>query len=165
MEVFIGQEEMVAGPPYYRTYYFRIADYIGRYFGIGSIYIYLVLMKQSPRHKELETILVLVLVPVACYLAYRKPWLLMFSLITGITGLLVPVAGKVVHELWMKFAELLGFVTNRVILAAIFFVIVCPLGWISKKLGKSSIVIKPGAVSNFKERNHTYSKEDLENMW
>lgn len=122
-------------------------------------------MKTANRHKELETILVLVLMPVIFFLIFKKQWLLTFSLAIGFTSLLIPAAGRLIHELWIKIAAITGIVMNGVILAIIFIVVVIPLGWLSKKTGKSSVILRPGNTSYFKDRNHTYTKKDMENMW
>jgi Saxitoxin biosynthesis operon protein SxtJ len=156
---------MVAGAAYYCAYNFRFVNHSGRQFCTGAIYLHLILMKQSQRYKELETILTLVLAFGVFYWKYKKPWLLLIAFIIGLIGLLIPVVAKAIHWLWMKLAEGMGFVTSKVILTLIFIIIVIPLGWISKKMGKSSVKIKQGGASYFKERNHTYTKEDLENMW
>ena len=59
----------------------------------------------------------------------------------------------------------LGIVVGSTILTLIFVIIVIPLGWLTGKAGKSSIVLKPSGNTYYKERNHTYKKEDLENPW
>jgi hypothetical protein len=122
-------------------------------------------MKKSQRSKELETTLVLVLTGGVLYWQYKKPFFLLFAFIMGLTGLLVPVAAKAIHWLWMKLAEGLGFVMNKVILAIIFIFIVIPLGWIAGKMGKSSVKLKQGGSSYFKDRDHVFTKEDMENPW
>ncbi|MEO6314792.1 MAG: hypothetical protein ABIO53_07570 [Chitinophagaceae bacterium] len=122
-------------------------------------------MKKTQAVKELETILVLVLAAVVLYWQTKKPFFLLFALILGLAGLLIPIAAKSINWVWMKIAELVGFVMNRIILAIIFIFIVMPLGWLSRKLGKSSVKLKPGGKSYFIERNHQWLKEDMENPW
>ncbi len=122
-------------------------------------------MEKPQRHKELETILILVMALGICYWLYRKQLFLLAALILGVTGLLLPVAAKAIHRMWMKIAEGMGFVMNRVIFAAIFIFIVVPFGWLSKKAGKSSVRLKPGGPSYFKHRDHVFTKEDMEKPW
>jgi len=165
MEFFNSQEKMVAGTAYYCADYSGVADYIGRNFGNRSVYLYFILMKEPQRHKELETILVLVLASGVFYWYYKKPVFLLVALIIGLTGLLVPLAGKIIHKGWMKLAEGIGFVMNKVILTIIFFLIVIPFGWITRKIGKSSVKLKPGGSSYFIDRNHDFTREDMENPW
>ena len=122
-------------------------------------------MKPSQRSKELETILVLVLALGVLYWLNKKTYLLTAAFITGLSGLLIPVVAKTIHWLWMKLAEGLGFVMSKVILTLIFVVIVIPFGWMTRKAGKSSVKLKPGGNSYYIEKNHTYTAEDLENLW
>jgi len=122
-------------------------------------------MKESQRDKELETILVWVLAAGVFYWYYKKPVFLVVAFTIGLTGLFVPFAGKIIHKYWMKLAQGMGFVTNKVILTIIFIVIVMPLGWITSKAGKSSVKLKPGGDSYFIDRNHDFAKEDLETPW
>jgi hydrogenase/urease accessory protein HupE len=122
-------------------------------------------MKSPQRHKELETILVLVLALGLFYWFNKKSYLLIVAFIIGLSGLFIPIAAKAIHWLWMKLSEGLGFVMTKIVLTLVFVIIVIPLGWASKKMGKSSVNLKPGGNSYFRERNHTCSKEDLENTW
>lgn len=165
MEIFDNPEKMVAGSCYYCAYYFGDIDCIGWNIGYGPVYLHFILMKKNERHKELETILVLVLALVLLYWSNKKQLFLTVAFITGLTGLLISVTAKAVHWLWMKLAEGMGRIMNKIILAVVFVVIVIPLGWISKKAGKSSVRLTPGDKSYYKERNHTYTPEDIRNLW
>jgi len=156
---------MVAGPAYFCTHHFRRTGYFRKHFGNGPLYLHFILMNKPGRYKELETILVLVLASVALYWHYKNPLFLLIALITGLTGLFVPAAGSVIHWLWMKLAEGLGFVMNKIILTVIFVFIVIPLGWLSGKTGRSSVKLKAGGATYFRERNHVFTKEDMENPW
>jgi hypothetical protein len=122
-------------------------------------------MKKTQQHKELETIVVLVLSLCVFYWHYKNTLFLLVAFVLGLTGLFLPVASSLIHRLWMKLAECLGFVINKIILTIVFIIIVIPLGWLAGKLGKSSIQLKSGSLSYFKERNHVFIKEDLEHPW
>ncbi|MBK9801155.1 MAG: hypothetical protein IPP56_16015 [Bacteroidetes bacterium] len=55
---------------------------------------------------------------------------------------------------------------GKVIMGAVFFLFLTPLAFIMKLFGKSVVKLKPGnAQSFFDERNHTYTAQDLENIW
>lgn len=122
-------------------------------------------MKSTQRSKELETILVLVLALCVCYWVKNKEIFLLAAMLTGLSGLLIPALAKLIHRGWMKLAEGLGIVVGSTVLTLIFLIIVIPLGWLTGKAGKSSIIVKPSGNTYYKERNHTYKKEDLENPW
>ena len=118
------------------------------------------------RSKALETILVLVL---ACGVIYwwfgKNPYLLLAAGILGSIGLLIPVLAEKIHWAWMKLAEGLGYVMSRVILALVFFIILVPVATIARLFRKKTMTMKRGSTTYFKERNFTYNKESLENVW
>jgi hypothetical protein len=118
------------------------------------------------RIKVLETILVLVL---ACGVIYwwfgRSPYLLLAAAIIGVIGLFIPYVAEKIHWAWMKLAEGLGYVMSKVILTIVFVVFLVPVSAVSKLFRKKSIAVKSTGNSHFVERNYTYTKESLENVW
>ncbi|UCF05417.1 MAG: hypothetical protein JSV33_16150 [bacterium] len=57
-------------------------------------------------------------------------------------GLAVPIVLKPIQKVWMTFAILLGWVMTRVILSILFFVMITPIGFISKLFGKDFLSLK-----------------------
>lgn len=120
-------------------------------------------MKKSEvtKEKSLETSLVLVL---ACmvigYLTGNK-YFYLASLILGIIGLFIPFLADWITYLWFKLSEAIGFVTSKILLSAVFFLILFPVATLRKLVGKKDI--QSTDASNWVERNHTYVKKDLEN--
>lgn len=118
------------------------------------------------RIKVLETILVLVL---ACGVIYwwfgNNPYFLLAAGIIGIIGLFIPALAEKIHWAWMKLAEGLGYVMSKVILTIVFVVFLVPVAAVSRLFRKKTVAIKQDGTSYFKERNFTYNKESLENVW
>jgi len=133
-------------------------------FSYCTLYLHFILMKKQ-RHKELETILVLVLAFVVLYRVNGKPYFFSVSLGLGLLGLFFPAAARFIHFCWMKLAQALGWVTSKITLTLIFIIVVIPMGWIIRRTGKSSISLTPGSKSYYKDRNHLYEPADLENLW
>lgn len=117
------------------------------------------------KEKPLETILVLVLALIVFYFVFNKPLLLKIGLLLGGIGLFIPSLAAKIHWLWMKLSHVLGYVMSRVLLTLIFYIIVVPMAFFSRLAGKHSINLKRQGNSYFKERNFTYTKESLENVW
>lgn len=117
------------------------------------------------KEKSIETILVLVVALIVFYWLTKQPWLLLAAVILGAIGIFIPWLADKIHWAWMKLAHGMGYVMSKVILTLIFFVFVLPLAMLSKLFGKRSVQLKAGAASYFKERNFTYTKESLENVW
>ena len=115
--------------------------------------------------KSKETLLILILALIVGYRYSRQPiWLWLAGLLLLI-GLFVPVLADIIHRAWMKLSEGLGFVMSRVLLTVIFFLILTPLGLISRLLGKNDLILTPSEPSFFKVKEQVYTKEDLEHPW
>lgn len=150
-----------------RSNYFRIAvnrhyDRIRGRIRNQSIHLYPVLMKE----KHVSTILVFVVVLCILFLVYRNDNFLYAALGVGAIGLFVPWLSKKIHWLWMKFAELLGSVMNKVILSVVFYVFLFPVAMLSRLFRGSTLKAKNvKAASYFTERNFTYDAKSLEQLW
>jgi len=117
------------------------------------------------KEKKLETLLVIVLgLAVACWIT-KKDFLLALAVIIGIAGLLVPAVAYGIHWCWTRLSEGLGWVSGKILLATVYVLILIPLSVLAKRFGKLTMNGGTGSGSRFKERNHRYQKEDLENLW
>jgi hypothetical protein len=112
--------------------------------------------------KKYSTIIVLQTALLAVYLYFHKYSLLIAALFLGLTAILSPFIATVIHKLWMKFAYLLGRISNTIILVIVFVLIIIPTGFFRKLFKKT--VANP-LESNFHDRQHTFSKEDFEKPW
>ena len=69
----------------------------------------------------------------------KFPSISRYSLVVGVLlvllGLLFPKALVWPNKIWLAFAEALGFVTTRIILALVFFAIVTPIGVVKRLFG------------------------------
>ena len=113
----------------------------------------------------METVLVLVLALLVLYYLQKKPVFFFAAVTIGLIGLFMPVLAEKIHWLWMKLAEGLGFVTSKVVLTIIFFVVLVPLSGLSKLFRKPAIKLKGDAASSFKNRNFTYTPKSMEDVW
>jgi hypothetical protein len=120
-------------------------------------------MKDKDKHYS--TILIFVLVLIIFFLANKKIGLLYIALALGAIAILIPALSRLIHKLWMKFAELLGLVMNKVILGIVFFVFLTPIAFLSKLFRRNAMRVKKDATSYFSERNFTYTKKSLEQLW
>jgi hypothetical protein len=117
------------------------------------------------RVKALETILVLVLALLIGYYFNKNPyWLVAAAVLVGI-ALLIPALAEMIHVGWMKLGEGLGFITSKIILTLIFFVVLVPLSWIAAMFRKPVMKMKPGGDSFYKTRNITYTAKSMEDPW
>lgn len=76
------------------------------------------------------------------------------------------LAEKIVW-VWDKIALILGTINSKILLTAIFYGFLVPIALISRVFKKEDELIlkKKSDGSYYKERNHTYTTEDLENVF
>lgn len=98
-------------------------------------------------------------------LAFLKPYLTVLAIGIGMTQLLMPKVGHLIVKAWFKLGHALGYVNSRIILTVVFYLILFPIAIFYRISSKNSLQRKPVHGSIFFERNHTYSKKDLENIW
>ena len=79
-------------------------------------------------------------------------WLLAPGIILGLWGLLWPSGMKPLYLAWMTLALVMGQIRNRVLLTAIFYLVVTPLGLVLKALGKDLLGLRTTSPSYWKYR-------------
>jgi len=107
------------------------------------------------------------MVLVYLYSGFSKPWLLYIAGMLGFIALFTPILAALLVKAWMKLGELMGAVMNRVVLGAVFYLVLTPvalLARLSKKKDTLSLH-KHNRASYFVVRNHTYAASDLTNSW
>ncbi len=76
-----------------------------------------------------------------------------------------PPLERLIVWIWEKIAMVLGWINTKIILSVVFFIFLTPFGILSRIFSKNSLQLKNDSNTTFVERNHTYSKKDLENIW
>ncbi len=115
------------------------------------------------RNKHLETIIILVLALVIVYMSTHHKYWAWAAIALGAIGVFIPYLAGKIHWAWMKLAHVMGYVMSKVLLTLVYVLVVVPMGLFSRK--KITLRLKSQTASYFKERNYTYKKEDLENVW
>jgi hypothetical protein len=118
------------------------------------------------REKHLETILVLVFALGIFYWLRPVPAILVVAGVVAFIGIFIPFLAEKIHWAWMKLAMMMGFVMSKVLLTLVYVLFVLPLSFLSKSFRKKETMrLKRGASTYFTDRNFTYNKESLENVW
>ena len=117
------------------------------------------------KDKHLGTILIFVIVLIIFFLIYKNVKLLYAALALGAIAIFVPALSRKIHDVWMKFAELLGLIMNKVILGVVFFIFLVPVALLSSVFRKNPLKVKKSTESYFSDRNFTYTKKSLEQLW
>ncbi len=116
--------------------------------------------------EKIKAQLVIVTGLVILFFIFKSPYFLYSAAIVGVLCIAFPIIGGFIVKIWYKIAEGLGWINSRVILSILFFVFLWPISLLSKLTNKNLLQTKrPNGKSVFYERNHTYTKKDLENVW
>ncbi|MBV5330496.1 MAG: hypothetical protein JZU65_23155 [Chlorobium sp.] len=68
-------------------------------------------------------------------------------------------------KLWFGLSRLMGIVMSKVVLSLIYFIVVLPIGFFRRIIGKDAMQVRAWRSSSgsvFKMKNHVYSGDDLE---
>jgi hypothetical protein len=127
-------------------------------------------MKKEPitpdqsRDTGLAMLLILLLIG---YLG-GKPSMWLPSIIVLVITMTWPKLFMPLAKLWFGFSHLLSSVANRIILTAAFVLVVVPIAFIRRLTGADAMRCNEwgkSADTAFIERDHTYTKEDLNNPY
>ena len=83
-----------------------------------------------------------------------------------VLGIIIPILLKPIYILWMTFAIMLGWVMTRVILSIVFYIIITPIGLITRLLGEDFLNLKNINADSYwnyrdssEELNQNYEKQ------
>lgn len=118
---------------------------------------------QSDRYK---TILVIVTGLLIIAWIIEVPWLNYVGAVIGFVCIFVPAAARAIEWAWFRLAMVLGYVNSRIILSVIYFVFLLPIAWMSRLFTKDPLLLRSRKTPTlFTNRNHLYTRKDLENIW
>lgn len=116
--------------------------------------------------EKVKAQLVIVTGMVVLYFVFKSPWWLYAAAAVGILSIAVPVVGDLIVKGWFKLAEVLGNINGKIILSIMFFVFLWPIAMLYRLSTKNPLAIKRTDEKSFyNERDHLYTKDDLENTW
>jgi len=120
----------------------------------------------SVKKSSKETVLVITVGFLALYLIFKHRIFLTLSFVIGLAGILSFWLSEKIDFVWNKLSLLLGKISNTILLTLIFFLVLTPMGLIRRLLGKGSMLrVRQGQQSSFTDREHSFTKKDLENVW
>jgi len=117
--------------------------------------------------KELEVMVLLSLVLMGVGLVTHRQAFSYGAAVLLALALFVPPLARAITGAWLKVAVLIGTVNNKVILAAVFYLLLTPIALLYRRFSRDPLMLKPedGVDSFYSERNRTYDKADMEKMW
>ena len=126
----------------------------------------------APTKTELRKFGILVGMMVAAIFGLLLPWLMDWSLpiwpwvvfgVMGLAGLFFPKVLAPVYSVWMRFALLLNRITTPILLGAVFFLLVTPIGLIMRLMGNDPMNRGFDAdIKSYRVKSSATGKERLE---
>lgn len=115
--------------------------------------------------KGLETIIALALASLIAYLTFNVNWLMYLAIVFLIIAVISKKLTLVIGKIWFAFSHYLGLVMNYILMFFIFYLILTPLSFFQRLTGNNQILKKGSGDSYFHQRNHLYTKKDIEKPW
>jgi len=101
-------------------------------------------------------------------LATREVMLYRIALAALVVNMIVPAVYRPFAWFWFGLANLLGWVSSRILLTLIYFLVVFPVGMVRRLMGKDPLQLKgfrhtEGSAMNV--RDHLFIREDMEHPY
>jgi len=111
-----------------------------------------------------DTGMAMVLVLLLLWVFRRGDGYVIAAMVVHLVNMVVPRIFAPVAVVWFALSYLMGTIASKVILMVIFFVVVTPIGMWRRMIGADSLKLKAfkvGKGSVMRERNHTFTGQDL----
>ena len=92
-----------------------------------------------------------------------RAWPFYIGLPVALLATVWPVALRPLYVVWMKFGAVMGFINTRIIMSVFFFVLLTPVAWLMKALGKDPMrrALEQTAQS-YRVKSTEYTKDQME---
>lgn len=117
------------------------------------------------KNKIPETILVLTTGFLWIFIITKTELFLYIAIAFGMCGIFIKPLAKYITVGWFKLADILSYVSSKIILGMLFFIVLYPISLLYKISNKDKLRRKRSEDSDWIERNHNYSSADLQNIW
>lgn len=127
-----------------------------------GIVTYKSITKEQAKDSGLALVLILLLVSY-----FLKSWdsTGLAAIIILVITMAAPLVFKPFAVIWLSFSGVLGSFMSKVLLTVVFILVVTPIGWFRRILGKDPMLKKKwkqGSASVFTKRDRMYTADDLE---
>ena len=112
-----------------------------------------------------KTILVIVCGLLVGEYFFHNHYFILAAFVLGCIGIFSDFLTKQIDWFWYKIAQIMGFVTGKILLSLVFVIFVIPIAFFYKIAGKNKMINKPSGNTFWVTRNISYTKNDLENPW
>ena len=112
--------------------------------------------------------LALVLISLILAITVKPSSFLPAGMVLLVVAMTAPGLFRPFAKFWFGFSHALGGVVSRILLTLLFYVMVMPVGLVRRAIGKDTMQLKKwkqGRASVFRDRNHLFTAEDLDNPY
>ena len=122
--------------------------------------------RKITKDESRDTGMAMVLLSLILFVVFkRNERFILVAIVLHILNMVVPLVFRPVAVIWLGVSHLLGTLMSKVLLSIVFLLVVVPVASVRRWLGKDSLKLrafKAGQHSVMVERNHTFTKGDLE---
>lgn len=123
-------------------------------------------MTYQPSKNPQHTVLVICMGMLVLHVVAGWQWSLYVALTIGVFGAVSQKVAMLIDMFWMRLGWLLGLVMPKIILSAVFYLMLTPIAVLSRLLGtKDPLRIRPQVDSMFTTTNRTFDKAYFEKTW
>jgi hypothetical protein len=119
----------------------------------------------SARDRSRDTGLALVLLLLIAQLATGRQGLITAAVVALVVTMTAPLLFRPLSVVWFRFSHVLGAVMSKVLLSAVFYLIVTPVAVVRRLLGHDTLrlrAFKAGDTSVMHPRHHVFAPDDLD---
>lgn len=123
------------------------------------------LARKITKDQSRDTGMAMVLLLLLLFIARKREGWLYGAMILHVLNMVVPQIYRPIAILWLGFSDLLGLVMPKLMLGIVFFLVVTPIGFLRRLMGKDALklrVFKASDESVMVERKHLFVGQDLE---
>lgn len=115
---------------------------------------------------RLKNLLVMTIGLLLVSFVFSSIWPSVVALVIAVVGLAIPAAGDAIIKGWLKFGHIMGYINSRILLTLVFYVYLVPMSFVYRLKNPKALDIRPNQKKSlFHERNHKYTKADLDKTW
>lgn len=127
-----------------------------------------VILKMVSTAQSKDAGLALVLISLILAITISTYYFLPLGICLLVITMTAPDLFRPFAKFWFGFSHVLGSIVSRVLLTLLFYIMVMPVGLIRRALGKDAMQLmkwKKGKTSVFHDRDHLFSRQDLEHPY
>lgn len=118
--------------------------------------------QQQKEQGEYKSVLVIVTGFLVLYVVTRGAVFLYISMGVGLLSLCSAALRRVILYGWEQLAVVLGWVNSRILLTVLFYLFLLPVAVVRRLFQKNRLGLRRKEGSMYHDREHLYTKKDLE---